>query len=197
MKKIKIPMSNNTIPKSTTPIAVGLLADLRQVIDEAKKSAAVAVNATLSMMYWRIGKRIREEILGGERAEYGKEILSTLSAALLLEFGRGFEEKNLRRMLQFAEVFDDEKIVASLMRQLSWTHFLLLIPIKNQLQRKFYIEMCCIENWSVRTLRGRIDSMLYERTALSRKPDALISEELDALRQKSDLTPALVSPIQH
>lgn len=150
MSKRKIPVTNSVI----APMAVALLVDLRQLINDAKQNAAVAVNAGLTMMYWHIGKRIREEILGGERAEYGKEILSTLSAELVAEYGRGFEEKNLRRMLQFAEVFNDEKIVVSLIRHLSWTHFLALIPLKDSLQRQFYIEMCCIERWSVRTLRG-------------------------------------------
>jgi hypothetical protein len=98
------------------------------------------------------------------------------------EFGRGFEEKNLRRMLQFAEAFPDEAIVATLWRQLSWSHFRELLPLKQPLQREFYAEMCRIEGWSVRTLAQRIDSMRYERTALSRKPQKLVRQELAALR---------------
>src|SRR4030067_3165675 len=97
------------------------------------------------------------------------------------EYGNGFAEKNLRRMIQFAEVYPEEKIVVSLIRQLSWTHFLAIIPLKDQLQRDFYAEMCRIEHWSVRTLRSRIDSMLYERPALSKKPEKLIKQELAAL----------------
>lgn len=191
MSKPKSPATNNKAA-AVTPMAVTLLADLRQLIDEAKQTAAVAVNAGLTMMYWHVGKRIREEILGGERAEYGKEILPTLSTELVAEFGRSFEEKNLRRMVQFAEVFDDEANVVSLIRHLSWTHFLALIPLKNSLQRQFYIEMCCIERWSVRTLRGRIESMLFERTALSSKPETLIREELDVLRDNGELSPAWI-----
>lgn len=108
------------------------------------------------------------------------------------EFGRGFEEKNLRRMIQFAEAFPDEEIVAALRRQLSWTHFKILIPIEDSLKREFYAGMCRIERWSTRTLQERMDSMLYERTAISRKPEEVIRHELSALRGQDQLTPELV-----
>ncbi len=85
-------------------------------------------------------------------------------------------------MVQFAEVFPDEKIVAALRRQLGWTHFKSLIPIEDLLKREFYAEMCRIEGWSTRTLDKKIQSMLYERTALSRKPEKLVKMELKALR---------------
>lgn len=123
---------------------------------------------------------------------YGKEILLRLSKALMLEYGRGFEEKNLRRMVQFAEAFPDEKIVATLWRQLSWSHFRVLLPLKQPLQREFYAQMCSIEAWSVRTLSERIDSMLFERTALSKKPELLIKEELDTLRETGKISPNLL-----
>jgi len=108
------------------------------------------------------------------------------------QFGNGFSEKSIRRMMQFAEVFPDEQIVASAMRQLSWTHFTLLIPLKNPLQREFYAEMCRIEKWSVKTLRSKIDGMLFERTAISKKPDQLIKQEIKGLREEDKLTPDLV-----
>ncbi len=116
----------------------------------------------------------------------------TLSRQLVLEYGKGFNDKNLRRMIQFAEVFPDEQIVVSLIRQLSWTHFIALIPIKEDIKRDFYAEMCRIEGWNVRTLRNKIDSMLYERTALSRKPELVAQAELDALRKDDRLTADLV-----
>ena len=94
-------------------------------------------------------------------------------------------------MIQFAEVFPDSKIVVSLIRQLSWTHFIALIPLKDSLQRDFYAEMCRVEHWSVRTLRDKIDGMLYERTAISKKPAKLIKKELAELRDKDKLTPDL------
>ena len=112
----------NAIPAAQE--AMPLLSELRQLIDEARYSAVVAVNAGLTLLYWRVGQRIRVEVLGGERAGYGKEIVSTLSRQLVAEFGRSFSDKNLRRMVQFAEVFADEAIVVTLLRQLGWSHFL-------------------------------------------------------------------------
>lgn len=78
--------------------------------------------------------------------------MAAVAARLESEFGRGFGEKNLRRMVQFAEQFPDEEIVAALLRQLGWTHFTLLLPIKSSLRREFYAEMCRIERWNTRTL---------------------------------------------
>jgi len=171
---------------------VGLLPELRQLIQVARHTVAVAVNSTLTTLYWKIGARIRKEILGRNRAEYGQQIVATLGRQLAQEFGRGFEEKNLRRMVQFAEVFPDEQIVAALRRQLGWAHFKLLIPLKGPLQRDFYAEMCRIEGWSTRLLQQKINGMLYERTALSKKPAKLIEQELKALRAEDKLTPDLV-----
>lgn len=169
-----------------------LLAEVRQLIESAKTQAVAAVNAEMTLLYWRIGQRINNEILGGERAEYGERLIINLSQQLSHEYGRGFTEKNLRRMMQFAQFFPDEQIVATLSRQLSWSHFTLLLPLKQPLQREFYAEMCRVERWSVRTLRQRIDSMLYERTALSRKPDELIAQELATLRDSEKLSPDLL-----
>ncbi len=174
------------------PPAASLLADIRALIEQARQQTAVAVNAGLTLMYWRIGRRIHADVLGGERAAYGEQIVSTLSRQLVAEYGRGFAEKNLRRMVQFALAYPDEQIVVTLLRQLSWSHFLALLPLDKPYQRDFYAEMCRIEGWSVRTLRERIDSMLYERTALSKKPDELIRQELATLRGKSEVAPALV-----
>lgn len=169
-----------------------LLQDLRNMIEQTRQSLAIAVNSSLTALYWKIGYRIQTEILQQRRAEYGKEIVATVSRQLALEFGQGFAEKSLRRMLQFAEVFPDDQIVATLMRQLSWSHFIELIPIKDQLKRDFYAEMCRIEKWNVRTLRKKISSMLYERTALSKKPELIVEAELEMLRKEDQLTPNLV-----
>jgi predicted nuclease of restriction endonuclease-like (RecB) superfamily len=169
-----------------------LLIEIRRLIEDARRQTTVAVNIGLTTLYWRIGKRIQQEILGSERAAYGEKIVATLSRQLVTEFGRGFADKNLRRMMQFAEAFPDEAIVATLSRQLSWSHLKELLPLARPYQREFYAEMCRIEGWSVRTLRERIDSMLYERTALSKQPDALIQKELALLRNRSEVTPALV-----
>ncbi len=180
--------------KSTAAVADSetLLAELRGMIRGVRSQVAQAINAGLTMLYWQVGDRIRREILKEKRAAYGAEIVSALGRQLEKEFGRGFAEKNLRRMVQLAEVFPDREIVVSLIRQLTWTHFVALIPLKDPLQRDFYAEMCRLEKWSTRTLRERIDSMLYERTALSRKPTRLIEQELKALREEDRLTPDLV-----
>jgi predicted nuclease of restriction endonuclease-like (RecB) superfamily len=169
-----------------------LLIEIRTLIEEARRQTAIAVNTGLTLLYWRIGRRIHREVLGSERAVYGEQIVVTLSRQLVVEYGRGYSEKNLRRMVQFAEAFAEEEIVVTLSRHLSWSHFSALLPLSQPFQREFYAEMCRIEGWSVRTLRERIDSMLYERTALSKQPDELIRHELGILRSQSDVTPALV-----
>lgn len=181
-----------TVAPTGTTGSLPLLADLRQLIEQARQAAAVAVNAGLTLMYWRIGQRIRAEVLGGQRAEYGEQIVSTLSRQLSAEFGRSFSDKNLRHMMRFAEAFPDEAIVSALSRQLAWSHFLELIYLKEPAARGFYAEMCSLARWSVRTLRDRVGSMLFERTALSRQPEKLIEHELDALHSKGDVTPALL-----
>ncbi|EPW8907126.1 PDDEXK nuclease domain-containing protein, partial [Pseudomonas aeruginosa] len=143
-------------------------------------------------LYWRIGQRIRTQVLDGRRGAYGKEVLPTLAAQLVKEYGGSFAEQNLRRMVQFAATFPDEQILVSLIRELSWTHFIALIPLKDPLQRDYYAQMASTERWSVRTLRERIDSMLYERTALSQKPGETIAQELAKMRDAQRMSPALV-----
>ena len=166
--------------------------DVRELILQARQATAQTVNAVLVHLYWQIGRRIHTEILQEKRADYGEEICSTLSNQLTVEFGRGFAEKSLRRMIQFAEVFPRQEIVATLSRQLGWSHFVEIIPLKDELQRDFYAEMCRLERWSVRTLRAKVQSMLFERTALSRKPAQLVRQELAGLREEDRLTPDLV-----
>lgn len=169
-----------------------LFLEIKHLIEESRQSAAQAVNAGLTVMYYNIGKRINEEVLGNKRAEYGKEIVQTLSEQLVQEYGSGFSAKYLRKMMHFADVFPDFQIVASLMRQLSWTHFTIIIYLKTDLEREFYAQMCRVENWSVRTLRKKIDSMLFERTAISKKPEDLAKLELLQLKEKDKLSPDLV-----
>jgi len=168
-----------------------LLVEIRALIDEARTQVARAANSALTLTYWRIGRRIGNEILGGERAAYGGQIVVALARQLESEYGQGFGEKNLRRMMQFAEVFPDEAIVVSLIRELTWTHFIALLPIKNPMAREFYAEMCRVERWSVRTLRQKIDGMLFERTALSKNSEEVIRQELATLRN-GRMTPDLV-----
>ena len=169
-----------------------LLGDVRALIEAAREQTARAVNSALVSLYWHIGTRIRQDILREKRAGYGEEIVATLSRQLTAEFGRGYMEKGLRRMIQFAESFPDGEIVAALSRELSWSHFVELIPLEDRLKRDFYAEMCRVERWSVRTLRHKVAHLLYERTALSKKPDEVIARDIAALRDEDRITPDLV-----
>ena len=184
--------TSKQINTSSLDVDTKLLYDIKQLIEEARFATSRTINAGLTMVYWNIGKRINDDILNNQRAEYGKKILKTLSEKLVYDYGNSFSEKNLRRMLQFNEVFPEQKIVVSLIRQLTWTHFIALIPIKDQIQRDFYAQMCCIEKWNVKTLRKKINSMLFERTAISKKPEELAKLEIKQLKEENKLTPDLV-----
>ncbi len=174
------------------PQPVALLTEIRHLILATREAVARSVNATLVILCWQIGQRIRRDILQDKRAEYGEQIVHALSGQLTVEFGRGFTRTNIFNMVRFAEIFPDAKIVHSLSGQLSWTHLRQIIYIEDSLKRDFYTEMCRIERWNTRTLGKKIGSMLFERTALSRKPSKLGAQELRALREEDKLTPDLV-----
>lgn len=159
-----------------------LIHDIRQIVIESKNNAIQSVNSILTMMYWQIGNTINQDVLKNNRADYGKSIVVTLSRQLQAEFGKGFDEKNLHRIIKFANLFNREK-VASVMRELSWTHFLVVLPIADETKRDFYLHMCKNEKWSVRVFRERVNSMLYERTVLSKHPAELIKHELAELEK--------------
>jgi hypothetical protein len=144
------------------------------------------------LLYWKIGARIRQDILGEERAAYGGQIVSTLSRQLTQIHGSGFSRQSLFHMIRFAEAWTDEAEAAELAQHMGWIHFVEVFYLDNPVQRQFYAELCRVERWSVRTLRKRVRSMLFERTAISRRPDALIRQELDQLRETDRLTPDLV-----
>lgn len=177
---------------ATATLSDAVLTEVRDLILEARQQTARMVNAGLTLLYWRVGDRIRQEILKEKRAEYGAEIVSALGRQLEQEFGRGFSTKSLHHMIRFAEAFPDAGIVSALLRELSWTHLKALTYVDEPLKRDFYAEMCRIERWSTRTLQERIQSMLYERTALSKKPAKLIEQDLKGLREEGRLTPDLV-----
>jgi len=158
-----------------------LFSELKNLIDTSRSRVAVTVNAEMTMLYWNVGKRINTEILQNDRAEYGKQIVQTLSAQLMLEYGRGWGVKHLRHCLRFAETFPDEEIVYALRSQLSWTHFRSIMYIEDELKRNFYIEMCKLNKWSTRTLESRINSLLFERTAISKKGEDTILHDLDII----------------
>jgi len=144
------------------------------------------------LLYWDIGERIRTEILFDERAEYGKRVVTALSDQLSRQYGPGFTRTNLFNMIRFAEVFPDRSIVHSLSGQLSWTRFRNIIYIEDPLAREFYTEICRLERWSVRTLQAKIQGLLFERTALSKKPEELARRELAALRDEDRISPDIV-----
>lgn len=175
-----------------TPIRPdSLLAEIRTLIEDARLQVAHAANAGLTIAYWRIGKRLLRENLTDGRGEYGQKILASLAQQLEREYGKGFSYSALTRMVRFAELFSDEKILVSLIQELTWTHFIALLPLKDPLAREFYAEMCRMERWSVRTLRQKINGMLFERTALSKNSEEIVRQELATLRE-GKMTPDMV-----
>ncbi|SLM31323.1 conserved hypothetical protein [Desulfamplus magnetovallimortis] len=144
-----------------------LLRDIKTLIDQGRRQAVAAVNSALTVTYWHVGRRINEEILKGERAEYGKKVVVSLAKELITHYGKSFEAKNLRRMMQFAEVFPDVEIVVPLARQLSWSHFLALIPLKSEDARLFYARTACEASWSKRELRKQIERKAFERSEIA------------------------------
>ncbi len=178
-------------PSSDNIDSERLLSDVRSLVERSRHSLAQAVNSELVLLYWHIGKRIGDELPEESRAEYGARVVDLVSDRLTAEYGRGFRRSNVFNMVRFAEVFDF-KTVQTLSGQLSWSHFIEIIYLKDPLQRQFYAEMARFERWSVRALRKKIQGMLYERTAISRKPEELARQELEALQEEDRMTPDLV-----
>jgi hypothetical protein len=165
-----------------------LFGEVRQLIADARQRAEVAVNAELTLLYWDIGHQIRMHVLDNERAEYGQQVIVNLSKLLTSEFGRKWGPSTLRHCLRAVASFPDREIVYALRTQLSWTHLLKLIFIDDPLKREFYTEMARLEGWSTRQLSERIKSMLYERTAISKKPEKTIESDLLDLRDEGKIS---------
>lgn len=144
-----------------------LFVDLSQLIEQSRHQVAMQANSTLTILFWQVGKRINDDILQNQRAEYGKHIVSTVSAQLETSYGRNFAEKNVRRMMQFAEHFSDLQIVVTLSRQLTWSHFLVLIPLKSVEAKQFYAQLAINDTLGVRELRKQIASKAFERTEIA------------------------------
>lgn len=177
---------SNTIDSS------GFLLEIKSLIEQSKNKVALAVNAEITLLYWNVGNRINTEVLGNERAEYGKQIVQSLATQLSIEYGKGWGEKQLRQCMQFATVFPEKEIVYTLCRELSWSHLRLISYMDDVLKREFYIQMCKLEKWSFRAFRDRIQSMLYERTAISKKPEMTIANDLESLKSEQKISPDLV-----
>jgi hypothetical protein len=147
-----------------------LFEEISDLIKEARQKAQVKVNSELVILYWNIGRVIKREILKNRRADYG------------------YSRSNLFRMVRLYEVHQNKEIVATLSRQLSWSHFVEIVKFEDSLKREFYTQMCINEKWGVRTLRGRIRSMLYERTAISKKPEQTIINDLKLLGKEKKMS---------
>lgn len=158
-----------------------LYSDVCQIIDNTRSRLATTVNAEVCLLNWNIGKRIKEDVLYSKRAEYGKEIVKTLAGKLTERYGKGWSDRKLLHCIRSAYIFSEDEIVYAVRTQLTWTHLRSLMFVEDALKRKFYMEMTRIEHWDTRTLDQKIDQMLYERTALSRKPEELIKKELEQI----------------
>ncbi|QIW15999.1 hypothetical protein A4G20_06465 [Pasteurellaceae bacterium RH1A] len=154
------PINAVTLPKP-------LLTDLSVLIEQSQRQAVQYANSTLTLLFWQVGKRINQDVLGNQRAAYGKQIVPLISNELEAKYGRNFTEKNIRRMMQFAQVFPEVEIVVPLARQLSWSHFLILIPLKNQEARMFYAQLAISETLGKRELREQINIKTFERTQIA------------------------------
>lgn len=169
-----------------------LLVSVRELIEQSRQQVAVSVNAAMTALYWQVGTYVNTDILKNSRADYGKQFIGTLSQQLTTLYGKGWSEKQLLHCIRLAEVFPDQQIISTLWRQLSWSHIKLVIYTDDPLKRDFYIELCKLEKWSVRVFQERIQSMLYERTAISKKPEQTIQNDLTALRDGQTISPDLV-----
>jgi predicted nuclease of restriction endonuclease-like (RecB) superfamily len=188
----RIPMAKTKRALTKIPKSDFLFGKIKTQIEQSRGQVALVVNQALTNLYWNIGGLIHHHIVEGNRAEYGKEILATVSQQLTLEYGQGYNYSALTRMMKFYEFFPDKKILATLSQELSWSHFIELITVEDEIPRMFYVQMAIAERWSVRLLRERIDSMLFERTALSRKPEKLIRQELKKVLNHATSNPDLV-----
>ena len=169
-----------------------LFSDVCGIIDNGRKRIAVYVNSEICLTKWYVGKRIKEDVLYNQRAEYGKQIVKNLAAKLTTKYGSGWNLRNIQHCLRVAYTFSEEEIVYAVRTQFSWTHIRSLVSVTDPLARQFYMEMCRLEHWDTRTLDAKIDSQLYERTAISRKPEDVIKKELDNLKDDNTLNPDLV-----
>ena len=164
---------------------------LASLIEDARGRVATAINTELVMLYWGIGKRIRDEVLGGERARYREGVVERIAERLAARFGRGYSRRNLFRMLQFAELYPNSRIVSPLAAQLTWTNIVELLTTDEQPKRDFYMTMCAHEHWSKRTLRAKVDGKLYERTVGTTGSASEIQAHLGTLSVDGITTPAL------
>lgn len=181
-----------TSPARISGIEKRLFADLRELVLSAKRRVAATVNSEIVLLYWSIGMRIKTDILKNRRAAYGEELVLRVATFLSDEFGNGWGFQTVRHCVRAAYTFRKKEIVYALRTQLTWTHLRSLMAIDDKLKRQFYLEMCAHEHWSTREMDAKIDSLLYERTAISGKPEKLIKKELEKAHADGELSPDLV-----
>ena len=134
------------------PESQQLYADVCHIIDETRNRVAVYVNAEVCMTNWRIGTRIKDDVLYNKRAEYGKQILQNLAILLIEKYGKGWGYSTLQHCVRAAYTFTEDEILYAVRTQFSWTHLRSIMSITDPLARKFYMQMCCYEHWDTRTL---------------------------------------------
>ncbi len=166
----------------------GIYKEITDIIEIRKTNAKIAVNNEQLSMCWEIGRCLVDDIMRNEKTEYGKQVVAEISRRLTIQYGTGFEKSSVFRMVRFYREFPDAEKVAILAQQLTWSHFVELIPIEDEQKRNFYAVMCRNENWSVRTLRERKKSMLFERTAISKRPEQTIANDIAALRDSKKMS---------
>ncbi len=179
----------NELKSVETEIEMNQVFDnISELIVNTKNRVQQNLNSEMVILYWKVGKTIREEVLKDSRAEYGSEAITKLSLQLKEEYGRGYSRRNLFNMVKLYDRYREFEIVQTLSAQLSWSHFIELLKIEDPLKIEFYISMTMNERWSVRTLKDRISSMLYERTSLSKKPEETIANDLKALIDDKEMS---------
>lgn len=156
-----------------------LASQVAQIIREARQTAYRAVNFTMVLAYWNIGKLIVEDELHWERADYGKAVLRNLSQRLTKEFGKGFDESNLRYMRLFYKTFP---ICDTLRHELSWSHYRRLISVENSDARMWYMNEAADSVWSTRQLDRQISTLYYDRLLASQNKQVVIQEAEEKLK---------------
>jgi predicted nuclease of restriction endonuclease-like (RecB) superfamily len=167
-------MSNLEINNGNTD----LISAISLLIEQSQNHIATQANSVLTHLFWQIGKRINDDILQNKRADYGKQIVVTVSQKIETKYGRSFSDRNLRRMMQFATVFNDFKIVTPLATQLSWSHFIELFPLKTDEARMFYAKKAIEESWGKRTLKQQIARKSFERNEIGNTQMSTFKSEL-------------------
>lgn len=160
------------------------LIEIKSILAQARQKAYSAINSAMVEAYWNIGRRIvEEEQNGADRAEYGKQIIQTISEELTKEFGKGFSKRSIYEMRQFYTYFPDYQIMRTLFAQLSWSHFQRVLKVSKENARMYYLKEAAANMWSVRTLDRNISTLYYDRLLASSDKDTVKNEMLEKTRE--------------